>query len=136
MNGIGGRPGWAWVFILVRTSFTRFSKLADASYHQEGLFSVVFGVASFFLLPNSPNAIKILSKEEENAISRTLLIDGITEMGKTTENQSWTEFRRTFVQPHVVMLSIVGFFSGEYFWSMSSIVHCLTCFSQVPRYYP
>ena len=84
---------------------------------QEGLFSVLFGISSFFLLPNSPKAVKTLNDEERELISRALLLDGISEMGKTSENRSWSEFRRTFVQPHVILLVIVGFFSGQSRWS-------------------
>ena len=92
---------------------------------QEGLFSVLFGISSFFLLPNSPKAVKTLNDEERELISRALLLDGISEMGKASENRSWSEFRRTFVQPHVILLVIVGFFSGQ--WCQSSFDSLYIC---------
>ena len=88
-------------------------RVAEPFILQEGLFSVLFGISSFFLLPNSPKAVKTLNDEERELISRALLLDGISEMGKASENRSWSEFRRTFVQPHVILLVIVGFFSGQ-----------------------
>jgi hypothetical protein len=36
MDGVAGRPGWAWIFIL------------------EGLFTVAFGLSAYFIINRSP----------------------------------------------------------------------------------
>jgi sugar phosphate permease len=36
MDGIGGRPGWAWIFLL------------------EGIVTVIIGAACFFVMPDTP----------------------------------------------------------------------------------
>ena len=46
MDGIGGKPGWAWIFIL------------------EGLFTVLCAVASFWILEDFPENAKFLSSTE------------------------------------------------------------------------
>jgi MFS family permease len=46
MDGIGGEPGWAWIFIL------------------EGLLTIVCAVASFFILEDFPDTAKFLNETE------------------------------------------------------------------------
>lgn len=46
MDGIGGKPGWAWIFIL------------------EGLFTVICAVLSFWILQDFPDNAKFLSETE------------------------------------------------------------------------
>ena len=46
MHGVGGKPGWAWIFIL------------------EGLFTVLVGVASFWIVQVFPDTAKFLTDEE------------------------------------------------------------------------
>ncbi|KAI6023048.1 major facilitator superfamily domain-containing protein, partial [Pisolithus microcarpus] len=46
LNGTGGKPGWAWIFIL------------------QGLFTFVFSIFSFLVLPRSPETARFLSSEE------------------------------------------------------------------------
>ena len=49
MDGVGGRPGWAWIFIL------------------EGLLTVVCAVASFWILEDFPDTAKFLSETERES---------------------------------------------------------------------
>jgi MFS family permease len=46
MRGVGGYEGWRWIFIL------------------EGILSVAVGIASFFLLPDSPGTASWLKPDE------------------------------------------------------------------------
>ncbi|THH33543.1 hypothetical protein EUX98_g636 [Antrodiella citrinella] len=57
MNGIGGKPGWAWIFIL------------------EGLFTVICAVASFFILSDFPDTAKFLNETERVWVVRRLQDD-------------------------------------------------------------
>lgn len=50
MDGVGGRPGWAWIFIL------------------EGLFTVLCAIASFFILSDFPDTAKFLTDTERTSI--------------------------------------------------------------------
>ncbi|KAI0716360.1 MFS general substrate transporter [Earliella scabrosa] len=93
MEGVGGRPGWAWLFIL------------------EGLFTVLFAFAAYFLLPNAAETSYFLKEDEKQLIYRALHDDGILGEGEK-KSRNWTEFGKTFVQPHIVLLAIAGFFSG------------------------
>ncbi|KAL6310044.1 MFS general substrate transporter [Sparassis latifolia] len=57
MDGIGGKPGWAWIFIL------------------EGLFTFVCAIASFFILQDFPENAKFLSETERVWVIRRLRDD-------------------------------------------------------------
>ena len=46
MDGISGKPAWAWIFIL------------------EGLFTVLVGIASFWVIQDFPETAKFLTEEE------------------------------------------------------------------------
>ncbi|KAI8998868.1 MFS general substrate transporter [Trametes punicea] len=94
MDGVGGKPGWAWLFIL------------------EGAFTVLFGFAAFFLLPNAPTSAPFFTEAEKSLIRRALHDDGIILVGEEDKDYTWTEFWRAFVQPHVILIALSGFFNG------------------------
>ncbi|KAH7337182.1 major facilitator superfamily domain-containing protein [Rhizoctonia solani] len=47
MNGVGGRPGWAWIFIL------------------EGLLTIVVAIAAYWLVPSWPEQASFLTPDEK-----------------------------------------------------------------------
>jgi sugar phosphate permease len=49
MNGVAGKPGWAWIFIL------------------EGLFTVLCAVASFWMIQDFPEKAGFLSEGESQS---------------------------------------------------------------------
>ncbi|CAL1695329.1 unnamed protein product [Somion occarium] len=57
MDGIGGKPGWAWIFIL------------------EGLLTVVCAIASFWILQDFPDTAKFLNETERVWVVRRLQND-------------------------------------------------------------
>lgn len=68
MHGIGGKPGWAWIFILVGyRGITCLSilLLIDLTCVKEGLFTVIIGLTSFFLLPSTPQDSKFLTQRQK-----------------------------------------------------------------------
>jgi len=54
MEGIGGKPAWAWIFIL------------------EGLATVLAGAASFWIIQDFPDTAKFLSEAERTFVIRRL----------------------------------------------------------------
>ncbi|KAF5379314.1 hypothetical protein D9757_007661 [Collybiopsis confluens] len=54
MEGIGGKPAWAWIFIL------------------EGLATVIAGVLSFFIIQDFPDTAKFLTEAERTVVVRRL----------------------------------------------------------------
>lgn len=54
MHGVGGRPGWAWIFIL------------------EGILTMLAGFASFRMVLDFPQETKHLSEEEKARVLRRL----------------------------------------------------------------
>jgi hypothetical protein len=57
MAGVGGRPGWAWIFIL------------------EGIATVVAGFLSFWIVQDFPDNAKFLTDVERTVIIRRLQND-------------------------------------------------------------
>ncbi|KAI8976644.1 MFS general substrate transporter [Trametes punicea] len=95
MDGIGGKAGWAWLFIL------------------EGLFTVLYGIACYFLLPNTPTTSPFFSREEKRVIMHALHEDGIISGDEKDASYTKHNFLRTFFQPHVVLIMIAGFMNGS-----------------------
>ena len=57
MDGIGGKPGWAWIFIL------------------EGLATIVAGATSFFIIQDFPDTARFLSEAERAMVIQRLQND-------------------------------------------------------------
>ena len=95
MNGVGGKQGWAWIFIL------------------EGIFTALFGISSFFLLPASPATAKFFTEEEKAYVHKALKLDGATAKDEETDSFSWREVGMAFKLPQVWMLAIIFFFDGK-----------------------
>ncbi|KAK7694902.1 hypothetical protein QCA50_002090 [Cerrena zonata] len=57
MDGVGGKPGWAWIFIL------------------EGLLTVICAIASFWILEDFPDTAKFLNETERVWVVRRLQSD-------------------------------------------------------------
>jgi sugar phosphate permease len=63
MDGVGGLEGWRWIFII------------------EGLATLVVGVTTFWLLPNSPETAAFLTQQERQFLVDRLRSDTGTQSG-------------------------------------------------------
>ncbi|THH12858.1 hypothetical protein EW146_g7303 [Bondarzewia mesenterica] len=106
MNGIRGLPGWAWIFIL------------------EGLFTTVFGLVSWFIIPATPADMPLLSKAEKETYTRALVQDWSGDSdadGTASEVFSWSEVWGTFTNaPHVLLLCLPLFFNGVTLYGLAN----------------
>ncbi|KAJ2919272.1 hypothetical protein MD484_g1132, partial [Candolleomyces efflorescens] len=100
MDGIGGRPGWAWIFIL------------------EGLATVILSVASFWIIQDFPDNANFLSEDERVFIIRRLKAD-------TRFSASGQVFKRAYVwqslrdwKTYVAMGLYMGFDGPLYAFSL------------------
>ncbi|CAE6494197.1 unnamed protein product [Rhizoctonia solani] len=66
MDGVGGQPGWAWIFIL------------------EGLLTVVVAVSAYWLVPNWPDNASFLTQDEKTRLIARSIYDsaGVSEQFK------------------------------------------------------
>ncbi|OJA15235.1 hypothetical protein AZE42_07981 [Rhizopogon vesiculosus] len=94
INGKGGRPGWAWIFIL------------------EGIFTFLFGLICFFILPNSAATATFFSTKERDYVLARLKEDGAISSDDKSDSFSWIEVFRCFKSLHVLMLAPVLFVLG------------------------
>ena len=98
MNGLGGLQGWRWIFII------------------EGIISVLFGLSTFFLLPDSPALSgRWLTEEEQRFLqlmnqatrgtgaSTTEPATGVPAKKKT----NWQAVRAMISDPHIYLQAIV-----------------------------
>ncbi|KAG7094143.1 hypothetical protein E1B28_007755 [Marasmius oreades] len=69
MHGVGGKPGWAWIFIL------------------EGLATVIAGIVSFWIIQDFPDTAKFLSEAERTVIVRRL--QGDDQFSAAGEKLKW-----------------------------------------------
>lgn len=102
MDGVGNRPGWAWIFIL------------------EGLFTVVFGVFSFFFMPRSPEHARFFNEEEKAYVMEKLREDNSIGNDQS-DSFSWIEVGRAFMLPQVWLLAITFFFAGKFFYRATTM---------------
>ncbi|KAK0466653.1 major facilitator superfamily domain-containing protein [Armillaria novae-zelandiae] len=94
MDGVGGRAGWRWIFIL------------------EGAFTVAWGLLSYFLMPRDAMAAKFLRPKEREYVTSLVVESG-------GERFEWREVRKAFVAPHVWILGIIFFFSGSVLYGLA-----------------
>jgi MFS family permease len=94
MDGVGDKPGWAWIFFL------------------EGLFTFLFGVASFWLLPKSPAHAYFFDEKEKNYVVERLKEDGAIGKNSSVDAFHWSEVCRAFTLPQVLILGVVLFCDG------------------------
>ncbi|KAG8763389.1 Proteasome subunit alpha type-4 [Ceratobasidium sp. 423] len=100
LDGRHGRPGWAWIFILMYRLIP----------FQEGVFTSLFGIFAFFVMPSSPRQVLGLSAAETEAVNEMLRLDGND--GTSHEPFSWSSVFSAFKAPQVILLCIPLFFSG------------------------
>ena len=70
MDGVGGKAGWAWIFILegLITFIVGESRYADVQIMRLNLTAIV----AFFVMSDYPSTAKFLTPEERHEVSRRL----------------------------------------------------------------
>ncbi|KAG8214481.1 major facilitator superfamily domain-containing protein [Butyriboletus roseoflavus] len=80
MNGVGGRKGWQWIFIL------------------EGILTVLVSLAAYFVVPTWSHKAKFLREEERNRLIEKLQADSDAGMNQLFQ---WSSVRSAF-EDHLV----------------------------------
>ncbi|PPQ76146.1 hypothetical protein CVT26_011796 [Gymnopilus dilepis] len=99
MNGVGGRPAWAWIFIL------------------EGLFSVLVGLLSFLLVPATPKDSRFLDEREKEIITRRLERD--RPFVNPLDQFSMKQVFASMTSPHVIIMFVVYFMGGTSLYGLA-----------------
>ncbi|KEF58414.1 uncharacterized protein A1O9_06340 [Exophiala aquamarina CBS 119918] len=91
MDGVGGLRGWRWIFCL------------------EGIFTVLFAVLVFILLPNDPSHVRFLTPAQATrCVERLKLDSSIMDHDKITVRQVLS----VFVDPRIVLVWTASLASG------------------------
>ncbi|KAI6041323.1 MFS general substrate transporter [Pisolithus marmoratus] len=90
MNGVGGKPAWAWIFIL------------------EGLVTVIAGAISFWIIVDFPDDAKFLTEEERTVVIRRL--QGDDQFSAAGEKLKWKYIKASLTEwkTYVAMLVFGG----------------------------
>jgi len=96
LDGKGGKPGWAWIFIL------------------EGAFTTFFGLAVFPIMAPGPEGARFLSEEEREYVVEVLRRDGAKAKGGDDDKFSWDEVKMAFKLPHMWIMSVSFFCDGKF----------------------
>lgn len=72
MDGVGGKSGWAWIFII------------------EGLITIVFAIASYFMVHDFPGTAAFLSPKDRLRVHYRLYAD--RQFGAEQEPLTWNYF--------------------------------------------
>jgi len=78
MDGVGGKPAWAWIFIL------------------EGLITVVAGALSFWIIVDFPDNATFLNEAERTVIIRRL--QGDAQFSAAGEKMSWRHIKKAMTE--------------------------------------
>lgn len=81
---------------------------------KEGMFTFLFGLTAFLVLPNSPGTARFLSTKERNYVMAKLKADGAVAGDDKSDGFSWIEVLRCCQSIHVWLLAPVLFFLGAY----------------------
>ncbi|PPR06290.1 hypothetical protein CVT24_001096 [Panaeolus cyanescens] len=93
LDGIGGRPGWAWIFIV------------------EGLITVLIGLIGFYMVPRTPADARFLSPSEKEAIIKRL--ERFKPHSKYEGNFTIKQVLLPFTSPHIILVFIIAFMFGS-----------------------
>ncbi|KAF5355611.1 hypothetical protein D9757_012907 [Collybiopsis confluens] len=101
MDGLGGRPGYAWIFIL------------------EGLFTFLFGLSAYFILPRSVDTASFLNAEEREYVNATVLESN----GLQKESEfNWKEVLDAYRLPQFWILIPTFFLTGSRMFGLAYFI--------------
>uniref|UniRef100_A0A8H7XRX8 Major facilitator superfamily (MFS) profile domain-containing protein n=1 Tax=Psilocybe cubensis TaxID=181762 RepID=A0A8H7XRX8_PSICU len=92
MHGVGNKPAWAWIFIL------------------EGIFTIIVGLAVFFLIPATPKDSRFLSDRQKKLVAERLNRD--RPAIQSLDTFSIKQVLSVLVSPHVFIAAITNFMGG------------------------
>ena len=82
------------------------------------LQTVLFGLATFYWLPSSPQASRYFTIEQKAQVIRRLALDAPDDV-EGADDFSWREVRKAFTSPQVLLAGVAQFSSGCTLYSFS-----------------
>lgn len=87
MNGLGGKPAWAWIFII------------------EGLVTVVAGAVSYWIIVDFPDNATFLTEAERTVVIRRL--QGDAQFSAAGEKMQWRHIKKALTEWKTYLAMIV-----------------------------
>jgi hypothetical protein len=78
MNGIGGKPAWAWIFII------------------EGLITIAAGAVSYWIIVDFPDNATFLTEAERTVVIRRL--QGDAQFSAAGEKMQWRHIKKALTE--------------------------------------
>ncbi|KAF5361251.1 hypothetical protein D9758_010304 [Tetrapyrgos nigripes] len=100
MDGIGGKSGWRWIYIL------------------EGIFSTLVGILGFYLVPNTPDDLKYLSARQKWLIVSRLQQDQPTHLNDH-DHFSLQQIIASICSPHVICVFFMFYMTGTHVFGLA-----------------
>jgi hypothetical protein len=75
MDGVGGKPAWAWIFSLSHCFLRSLAVKQNITAVLEGLTTFLAGAASFWIIQDFPDTAKFLTEAERTVVVRRLQVD-------------------------------------------------------------
>ncbi|KAG2017538.1 high-affinity nicotinic acid transporter [Coprinopsis cinerea AmutBmut pab1-1] len=94
MNGIGGRPGWAWIFIL------------------EGILTIIVAFFAKWIINDSPETAKFLTEEERKEVLVRLKLDRTSLADEYDHKYVWKALKDWKIWVHMVIT--IGIYTPLY----------------------
>ncbi|KAH0442998.1 major facilitator superfamily transporter [Colletotrichum camelliae] len=98
MKGVGGKPGWAWIFIL------------------EGIITLAVAIAAFFIMNDYPATAKFLTTAEKEEVTRRLEQDRSALADEFDMAYFWDALKDWKIWVH--MLITIGIYTPLYSYSL------------------
>ncbi|KAL5520836.1 hypothetical protein ACEPAF_2839 [Sanghuangporus sanghuang] len=99
MDGVGGKPAWAWIFIL------------------EGLVTVIAGIASYFIIQDYPSTARVLSEKEREFVIQRLRVDD--QFSVSGEKLRWKNVHASLSDWKTWLTAISGLGTGAPIYALS-----------------
>lgn len=105
MSGSGGKLGWAWIFILVSHYSELFVYVNDSNSKQEGLATVLAGIASYWIIADFPDTASFLNERERAQVIYRLKQD--SQKSAAGEDFSWKRVLEAFFDVKTLLAMVV-----------------------------
>jgi hypothetical protein len=106
---------------------TRSEAILTSFSRRRGLFTILFALTLFPLLPGTPDGSRFLTPEQKAHVRRRLALDNPIGAGSAADHFSWGECLQAFKSPQVLLLAAALFGNGCTLFSFAYFTPTVRC---------